>query len=217
MAKGEKEHLKKRFLEIEWLIMAGSSAVFSVTAVMLTPFVMLYTKKIDDVDYNRYFFGIIMISVHMLSVVRIPFQQVVEAAGHFKQTRTGAILEVVFNIMFSLLFAYYFGIVGVLLGTAVAAIIRTTQFGVYACKKIINVSIWHMLKNYVVYFGLSALMIIAGRFLISDLMNSYLQWIYTAFIVFLGAIVIIVIFSLLFNYRQFEGLVLQAYKRRKKA
>jgi O-antigen/teichoic acid export membrane protein len=153
MAKGEAELLRKRFLETEWALFAGASAFFSVTAILLTPFVMLYTRKVLDVNYNRYGFGLIMTCVHMLTVVRIPFQQIVEAAGHFKQTKNGAIMEVVFNVVFSLIFAYFYGITGVLLGTAVAALIRTTQFGYYACKKILHIPIWHMIKNYLVYFG----------------------------------------------------------------
>lgn len=216
IAKGEKEHLKRRFQEIEWLVFAGSAVIFSVTAIMLTPFVLLYTRNVEDVDYNRYIFGIVMVSVHMLTVLRVPFQQAVEAAGHFKETRNGAILEVVFNIVFSLVFAYIFGILGVLIGTAVAAIIRTIQFGVYACKNVVKVSIGHMVKNYLVYFGISSIMVLLGQHFIPNSINNYFQWLCFAITVFLVCCVIVGIISLIFNYKQFNGLIVQTIKRRKK-
>ena len=215
IAKGEEDHLRKRFQEIEWALFAAAAAVFSVTAIMLTPFVTLYTKNVTDVNYQRYYFGLIMTCVHMLMVVRIPFQQVVEAAGHFRQTKNGAIYEVILNIVCSVIFAYFYGITGVLLGTAVAALVRTTQFGVYACRNIVKLPVSHMIKNYAVYFTSAVFLVYFGRFFVPDVLESFSEWIMKAVELFVACSCMILIVSLCFNHKQFNGLVIQSLKRRK--
>ena len=173
MVRGEKQLLKKRFQEVEWAVFAAAGVVFSITAIMLTPFVMLYTSGVEDVNYRQYWLGIVMVVVHVLIVLRIPYQMVTDAAGHFKQTRNGAILEVVLNVVFSIIFVYFFGVIGIVIGNALASLVRTAQYMRYANRNIIEQSLLHTLRNVVVYIAASVLLVLAAQKIVPETMSGY--------------------------------------------
>ena len=125
IAKNESENLRKKFFFTEWMLYAVSITFFSVTSVMLPSFVAIYTHSVKDVEYVRPFFALIMVFVTMFLSIRIPYQMLVEAAGKFKETRNGAIFEVVINVISSIIFIKIFGLIGVLYGALLSGIIRS--------------------------------------------------------------------------------------------
>ena len=213
LVREETDNLKRTFKNIESALFAGSTMFFATTAILLTPFVLLYTKGITDVDYNRELFGYAMVFVHLMNVLRIPYQDIVEAAGHFKQTRNGAIVEVICNVVCSVIFVYLWGIIGAILGTFVAAIIRTTQFAWYSNEKILNLSIWRVIKNYVVYFAALLLLIIFVPKLVPLDCVNYFEWIWKAILVFVIVFIAVMLVFALFNWKQFIG-VMKTIKNR---
>lgn len=213
LVREETDNLKRTFKNIESALFAGSTILFATTAILLTPFVLLYTKGITDVDYNRELFGYAMVFVHLMNVLRIPYQDIVEAAGHFKQTRNGAIVEVICNVVCSVIFVYLWGIIGAILGTFVAAIIRTTQFAWYSNEKILNLSIWRVIKNYVVYFAALLLLIIFVPKLVPLDCVNYFEWIWKAILVFVIVFIAVMLVFALFNWKQFIG-VMKTIKNR---
>lgn len=216
IAKGEAKHLRKRFCDVEYVVFAASTVIFTVTAIMLTPFILVYTKGITDVDYNRFALGIAMVTVCMMNVLRIPYQLVVEAAGHFRQTRNGAFVEVILNVLVSAIFAKLFGIIGVIMGGFIASIVRTTQFAWYANKKILSLSTTRTLKNYLVHFSMGALLIIFVPKIINLDCDNYLEWIRIAVTVFILVSIVVFILSALFSPAQFKSIHNYLFVRRKK-
>lgn len=202
IAHNEEDNLKNTFLFIEWGLFAACALVFSVTSVMLTPFIGLYTKSVTDVNYLRPMFAFAMTLVAMMNCMRLPYQMLVEAAGHFKQTRNASILEVIVNIVVSLVMLYLFGIIGVIIGTFVAAIIRTAQFAIYAVKHILKFPIWYLAKSYLLYFVTFLAITWIFKFIPTMEMTGYLQWIMYSLVVGITAFVIVAIVSLIFNRAQ---------------
>lgn len=62
----------------------------------------------------------------------------VDAAGHFKQTRNGAIFEAFLNVIVSVTLVIKFGLIGVTIGTFCALLFRTLQYSIYASKNILQ-------------------------------------------------------------------------------
>lgn len=217
IAKGEKAHLRKRFCDVEYVVFLGSTIIFTVTAILLTPFVLIYTKGITDVEYDRATLGFAMVTVCLLGVLRIPYQLVVEAAGHFKQTRNGAFLEVILNVGASLLMAKLVGVIGVVIGGFVATLVRTTQFAWYANRKILELPLWRTLKNYAAYFSAGALLTWGVPKWISVECDNYIQWAGKAVIVCIVVAVALVALSALFSPLQFRSFCRSVFIRRKKA
>lgn len=137
IAKEEKEMLARNFGIYECILFGGATLAMTATVILCTPFVRLYTAGIRDVNYIRPEFGCIAIIGQFFYCVRVPYESVVKASGHFKQTRNGAIAESVINIVLSLILVIPLGIVGVALGTLSAMVFRTIQYTVYAERHII--------------------------------------------------------------------------------
>lgn len=216
LARGETAHLRKRFYDVEYLVFLGSTIIFTVTAIMLTPFVLVYTKGITDADYNRLALGYGLAIVNMLNVLRIPYQLIVEAAGHFKQTRNGAFLEVALNVTISLVMAKWIGILGVVVGGFVATLVRNIQFVWYANCRLMGIELWRALKNYAGYLAAGCLLTWAVPKVIPISCESYLTWALSAVAVFAIVAVALVVVSAVLSPKQFRSFLKNTFKRRKK-
>ena len=89
---------------------------------------------------------------------------IVQAVGHFKQTRNGAIVEMSLNIVISIGLVFSFGIVGVVAGTLVAMVFRTVQYAVYVSRNVIKRSIFIFIKRIVLSFACVAVIAALGYF-----------------------------------------------------
>ena len=71
----EQENLQRTFGYYETLISLISVTVFSIAAVMIVPFVKIYTSGITDANYENPVFAITLIIATMLYVFRMPYSQ----------------------------------------------------------------------------------------------------------------------------------------------
>lgn len=202
LANNEEENLKKTFGFIEWGLFAVCAVVFSVTAVMITPFIRIYTNSVSDVNYIRPVFAFTLTMVSMMNCMRIPYQMLVEAAGHFRQTRNASILEVIINVAVSLVMLYFYGITGVIIGSFVATVIRTFLFATYALKNILKISTMHLMKSYVLYFVVFLCISWIFKSISAIEMSGYIEWIKYAIFVTVSTVAIVGIISVIFNREQ---------------
>lgn len=121
---------------------ALATGVATVCAILILPFVSIYTGGVTDVQYHQPLFAILMIAGSYAYSVRHPFGCVVSAAGHYKETKAGAIGEVAINLGLSLLLVKPLGLAGVALGTVVAMSFRTLHTVWYLSKNILHRSVW---------------------------------------------------------------------------
>ena len=198
-AQGEVEILKKRFKDFEWLVFAGGAILYSVTAILLTPFVRLYTSGITDVDYNRYWFGLLLVLSGYLYVTRIPYQMIVEALGLFKQTRNSAIMEIVLNIVISIICTPFFRLNGIIIGTLVGGILRTFNLILVCNREIMHFSLWLIIKNYIIYLGFSSSWVLLSSIIIKTNCANFGELIVIAIPVVLITSIVVIIASIIFN------------------
>lgn len=216
LAKNETENLRKRFRDVEFLVYTSTTIIFVTAAILITPFVLVYTKDVADADYNQYWLGIFISLVSMMSVIRIPYQLLVEAAGIFKETRNGAFVEIILNVLFSVIFVQLFGVIGVVIGGFAAAIVRTTQFAVISCKRVLKTSVFSMVKEYVFYFAISIGIVALSYQLDCFACDSFVEWVILAVPVFAAVTVIVMLMNLIFKFKQCKNVAMYLLKRRKK-
>lgn len=216
MAKGEKDNLRRTFSFIEWGMFALTTLIFAVTAFMISPFVSIYTHSITDIDYNQPLFAFLLVIVMVLNTLRIPYQAITEAAGHFKQTRNGSILEVIVHIIVSGVLLVKFGIIGVVVGALVSSIIRTFQYSIYSMHNILELPVLHIFKNYIVYFTCFAICIFLCGLLPFSTPENYLDWCLMAITVMGISFVIVAITSVIFNSKDVEYLCKRIFKKKRK-
>ena len=215
-AKGEIAHLKKRFQDVEWMIYAVGAVMYTVTAIMLTPFVLVYTRGVTDADYNRFWFGLLMTASCYVYMTRLPYQMVAEAVGYFKETRNSAILEIVLNIIVSLACAPFIGIHGILVGTLVGGAVRTGNLMWVCNRKALKLSLWLVVKNYAVYFGTSAALVFVLTKWVAERYNGYIQWALAAISVTAVVGVAVLAVSFIFNRKQLMGILTSVLRRKRK-
>lgn len=159
LAKGEQDNLNRAFKKYENLYLTLSTAAFGVTFCLIIPFVKFYTRGITDVNYIRPAFAYLMVLAEFICIIRQPYNDLVKVAGHFKQTRIGAWVEAISNIVISLVLVWQFGIVGVAIGTLFAMSFRTIEFMYHTSKYILNRSVWYTFRKLLIIaivFGIIA-------------------------------------------------------------
>ncbi len=147
IAKNEHENLNNKFNLYEIIYFTITTIIFTSTIMLITPFIEIYTNGVKDANYIRYTFGYLIVVSEYLWAIRLPYSSVTLAAGHFKETRIGAWIECLSNIIISIILVWRFGIIGVTIGTIVAMTIRTIEFIYHTNKYILKRNICESIKK----------------------------------------------------------------------
>lgn len=147
LVKNERQALDRTFEFFEWIIHTGVTAVFTITAFLIVPFVSVYTSGVTDVNYIVPLFAYLITIAQAAYCLRLPYNIMVLAAGHYKETQWSAIIEAAINIVISVLAVKSWGLVGVALGTIAAMLYRTVYLAWYLRKNIINRKFVHYLRH----------------------------------------------------------------------
>ncbi|NLB35782.1 MAG: sugar isomerase, partial [Clostridiales bacterium] len=201
IARNEKQALKKNFHMFEFTAFSITTVLFTSTALLILPFVCVYTKGLTDVNYLRPNFAYILVAAEALYCIRMPYNSVVLAAGHYRQTRNGAFAEALINIALSIILVNFFGIIGVAIGTFCAMLFRTVQYAVYLSSNIIEGCLKSFIKHIIITVGEIAAIILIVKALPFGEINSYAQWVVFAMVVVLISTIITAAAGVLF-YRE---------------
>lgn len=160
IAKDDSENLNNTFEIYSAVNMALSTYACIMLALFIVPFVRIYTDGITDINYIRPVFAYILVAAEWVSFIRIPYAASITSAGHYKQTKPGAIAEAAINICVSLVLVYKIGIIGVVLGTLIAVLVRTIYFIWYLSRNILKRSAFLFIKSALMNLMLAILIII---------------------------------------------------------
>lgn len=210
-AKGDLCLFRKKFDSFEWLLHFVVSIVFSITAVLIVPFVKVYTKGITDVNYVVPLFGMILTLAWGMYCIRLPYNIVVLAVGHYRQTQLSAIIEAVLNIVVSVLLVVQWGIVGVAIATFVAMVYRTCYLAWYISRRVVQRSLFFFVKHICVDV-ISVLVFLGVHFKVYGVvteitLNSYGEWFILAVKVSLIGILSIIGVNCVFYFDKMTELV----------
>ena len=147
LAKNETEELKQSFSHFEWVLHTLVTLAFSIAAVLIVPFVRVYTADISDANYIVPAFAYLITLAQAAYCLRLPYNIMVLAAGHYRQTQWSAIIEAAINIVVSVVLVFNFGLIGVAIGTLAAMAYRTSYLAWYLSRNIVCRSLRHFLKH----------------------------------------------------------------------
>lgn len=135
-ANGEQENLNRSFKIYELFYFSIITIIFSCTLGLIIPFIQVYTKGITDANYCRPIFAFIIVIAEYMWAIRLPYSSLILSVGHFKETKRGAWVEAILNILISIILVPIYGMNGVAIGTLIAMTVRTIEF-MYHCSKYI--------------------------------------------------------------------------------
>ena len=196
------EGLRRNMTHIEYLIYSAATVAYSCLFILIVPFVLLYTQGVTDIEYARPIFALVLAAAQFVGCVRTPYQNIVDAAGHFKQTRNSAIIEATLNVVISVLTVMHWGLVGVVIGTLISSLYRTIYLACYASKHVLNRHNGHFVKRAACALFEVILIYILVKVFVDITVTSYITWFFYAVFVGLISLVVVLVCSLLFDRRE---------------
>ena len=149
-------------------------SAMTVVYLVILPFMRLYTAGVSDINYIDSSYPLVFVLVPLLTYGRTSASNLINYAGHFKETQWRAIAEASINIVASIIGIYYFGIYGALVGTILASLYRTNDMILYVYKYFIKLSPWITYKRWLSCFVIFGVVV---KFINNDpaYCNSYIH------------------------------------------
>lgn len=192
-AKGDKETANNLFDMYEFVMFVVAFFCFTVAAVVMPSFALLYTKGINDANYNRPLLGIILMAAECIFCIRDPYVNMAYSAGHFKQVSKYAYIEAVITVVVSAVLALLWGVNGVAFGLFVSAIYRTATQVLYLKKNILFRKASVFIKKFICFAIASVVCAVVSYVLFAKPEITIFSWVFYAVKVSLVEIICLLI------------------------
>lgn len=205
-AKQEIKELNKTFSWTEWVIHTGTTFVFGLTANLIVPFVRVYTLGIHDANYIQPLFAALIVAANAGHCLRLPYNIIILAAGHYKQTQNNYIIAAILNIVVSVVTVKAWGLIGVAIGTLVAMGYQTVWMAVYDSRNLIK---WP-LRNFAKQIFVDGLTVIISFFATRMIVMpeaTYIEWVFLAVKTAIIWIVIVGVLNMVFYREKMQSMI----------
>lgn len=203
IARNEQEVLQRAYQEFELIYYVIIAWTYSCTAVLIMPFIKIYTAGVTDVNYDLPMIGILFTINGLLFNLKTPQGMLVISAGHYKETKVQVTIQALIAIVGGLAFVKLWGLAGILLGSIFSNIYRDIDLLFYIPHTItklkVRTSFYRMLRVILCF------VLIYFPFLqfIHIECSNYLEWINWAFITSIYAFMIVGIINYFFDKNVF--------------
>lgn len=200
-AKEDEKGLQKTFGLTEWAVHFSVVYFFGCTGFLIIPFIQCYTKGITDAQYVQPLFAALIVMAHACHCLRLPYNLMIFAAGHYKQTQHNYIIATIMNLVVSVACVKTWGLVGVAIGTLVSMLYQTVWMAFYNAHNLVKRPIRLFVKQCLV--DAITLCIYALIPFTRELTNvNYLSWLILAIEIGVTFLIISIVINLIF-YKAF--------------
>lgn len=217
LAKGESDTLKKVYDEFELGYYIIVCVVYSVAAIMIMPFIRLYTKNITDINYDLPILGFLMVLNGLFINLKTPQNTMILAAGWYKETQRQNIIQCLILIIVGSVGGYYFGLIGIVLSGILSNVYTDINFAILVPRYLLRISnkitVLRMITVVLLYLSI-VIMSQCDKLMI----NSFKYWILISTIVFIIVFIITLLVMLIFERKTVMGIyhrVISVTKKRK--
>lgn len=212
LVKEEREALQRHFHHFECIFFAVVAFGYTCTALLILPFITIYTAGVEDANYIRPWLATLFVIVGIANAIRIPANTLVNSAGHFKETKNRAIMEAAINLSVSFVLVQFLGVEGILIGGLCSYAYRTCDLIFYTSKKILKNSVRITVKKIVLNFVLASIAASPFLFFIELHIVSIKAWFLAAICIALWTILVVVLGNFMFQPTTMRE-ILQHFKR----
>lgn len=198
-ANNERNRLESIYQGVEIILHLAVVFLFSCVVILIVPFIKVYTWGITDCDYIQPVFALVLTLAYAIRCLRTPYNILILAAGHYRQTQICHIITATLNIFISVIAVSIFDLVGIAIGTLVAFTYQTVWMMVYVSKKLVKHSTKRILKQVVIDILMPIIIYVATRW-IKMREISYLGWFTMALGVTAIGLAVAVFITMLFYY-----------------
>ena len=196
LARKEWDLFYKEFIGIDMLTKAFSTIVYTISVILLTPFIMLYTKGIADTNYYQPVFAFILCAAEWIYCMGLNYNNVIVSAGHIKQTTKYAIAEALINLLGSIILVHCCGLIGVVIATAAAMFYKMCINICYMDKNIVKVEKSYTIRS----ITANSIVFIVSFALFKTILNYRISTIsdFVIYACFVGVVVVAIETALLY-------------------
>ncbi len=160
------ENNHEKFCEIfstyQHLIIILSSIVLTITGTLIIPFIKIYARNFVDFNYIYPSMVLLFFSQIFSQIINRPFGTVLNVSGNFKMQNVQCGLAAIINILVSVSFIDYIGINSIILCSFVGTLIILFMNIYQAYKHVLYSSPREVVKNIVVNYLMSLIMIVTS-------------------------------------------------------
>ena len=206
IAKKDTEVLKKSVSEFEVAYYYILTIVYSLTFVLILPFISIYTKNFTDVNYYEPFFAFSIVLNGLLYNIKTPQSMLIQSSGMYKETRYRVTIQGILIIVCGFALGIPFGLAGIMLGCCISNLYRVIDLLIFVPKYITHLKMSSSLLR-IIRVLLSILIISIPSFIIRINFSNYLQWIIYAIVYALYAVIVTTVSVLAFDKYEFFALL----------
>jgi hypothetical protein len=203
---GQYDILKKALDTFETVCYFVISVLISCLLVLFMPFMHIYSQGMDDANYIQSALAYLLVLKTFVAVIRYPLSSMIQAAGHYKKTRSRNIAQSAIAIVLSLVLSKPYGMYGLLSGFLISDIYFTSVVFHYVPKYITRTSSWTSLKRVAVTTVSILVSWLSYVRLFTYDPTSYFSWFWLACKVGLWCFTITFIFNMVFNTIEMKDL-----------
>ena len=197
IANGEEYKLKKTYDIYDWLIHTTSTLLFTITGILIVPFVLIYTSDINDANYNVPLFATMITIVYAINVIRNGMYVIVKSVGHYKQTQRASMMEAMLNLGTSIILVFNYGLIGVAIGTLISTSFFVIYEVYYFSKNVLFRSVKKFVRQLSVDIVQAFILVLATKWL-NVANDSYFNWIGSAIVIGIICFVICILIQIIF-------------------
>ena len=137
-AENDKKSLVRVYSQYEVISFMGLSVILGAASLLILPFVSMYTKGIEDVNYIDKFLALLLIAKNVFEVLHIPSGQRIQMSGRFKESNR---VQIVACIVLIILLAVGFALANlyiIIFAVLFAAMVLSVMEIIYTEKNILN-------------------------------------------------------------------------------
>lgn len=173
--------LKQKIDLYEYIVFMLVFFIFGVAALLITPFVTIYTAGLTDADYYQPLFGVLLVISEALYLLKFPHLNLAYSADKFKEISKPAFIEAGLNIVISVILVPFLGIIGVAIGTVVAMTYRMIFHVYYTAKIVPRWKQWFFYRK-LLFFSIATLAGIGICILIPQPEATIMSWLWHAIV-----------------------------------
>ncbi|HQK74512.1 MAG TPA: hypothetical protein PL044_12155 [Clostridiales bacterium] len=141
IAKGEIKVLQKAYREFEFTYLTLITAVYSITFVVIMPFIRLYTRNITDANYNLPLIGFLFVLNALLFNIKTPQAMLALSAGLYRETRWRATIQSGIIVVGGVILTPFMGLYGVLIALIASNVYRTIDLLFFTPKYVTHLPV----------------------------------------------------------------------------
>lgn len=207
LVKKDTKAFRKAYSDFEYLYYMAMSIVYGVTMATILPFIQVYTKGVNDVQYVNLLFAVLFVLNGVLYNLKTPQGMLVIAAGLYKETRIQSTIQAGILVVGGVIFGYLFGLAGVMFASCLSNFYRCIDLLFFIPKNVTHLPIFPTFRRMVETLIVIVLICVTSWLCLPFHPNSLMFWIGYAFCNLIMAVLLVMLFHVLFERRNIHIVV----------